>query len=252
MDEKNQEINESNASKRLRMLGENMDERIHSEKDEIKKGNFWHNLWYQQKWTIIICAFLLIVFVIFLTMCIKDKRSEEDILIYYAGPVQVNDTASQNTLTNALEQIAKDNNGNGRCDVQLVSMALYASNQLQNEDGEPFTTTEIGRNAENINTFKNQLMSGEFSIILIDKSLYEEQFKDQFVSLSSLDIDAGEAQYDSCSIYLKKTEFGSYFDAFDKLPNDTLIVVNQKVWNANEDKYNAHIDYLKTLLAYTK
>ena len=45
MEEKQNSVNESNAAKRLRLLGENMDEKIHSEEDEIKKGNFWQNLW---------------------------------------------------------------------------------------------------------------------------------------------------------------------------------------------------------------
>ena len=74
MEENKNSVNESNAAKRLRLLGENMDEKIHSEEDEIKKGNFWQNLWYQHKWTIIICIFFLIA-ALWLTFIIA--RSEQ-------------------------------------------------------------------------------------------------------------------------------------------------------------------------------
>lgn len=252
MEDKNQEINESNASKRLRMLGENMDEKIHSEEDEIKKGSFFSNLWYQHKWTIIITTFLLIVFIIFMVITIKSCKNEPDVNIYYVGPVQINDTVSHSSITNALNQIAKDYNENDKADVQLISGTLYATTQLFDDEGNPFTNNEKGRNAENINTFKEQLMSGDFVVIFIDRALYNEHFKERFVPLADLDIDVGEAQYDSCSFYLKKTEYGSYYNAFDKLPDDTLVVVNQKLWNADEGEYNDQIDYLKTLISYKK
>lgn len=252
MDDKNQEINESNASKRLRMLGENMDEKIHSEDDEIKKGSFFDNLWYQHKWTIIITSFLLIVFLIFMVITIKDCKKEPDVKIYYAGPVQISDTSSHNLITNALTQISKDYNGKGGTIVQLMSETLYASNQMFYEDGTEFSTQEKGYHSANVNSFKQKLMGGEIVVLFIDKELYDEHFKGQFVPLADLGIDAGEAQYDSCSFYLKDTEFGSYYNAFDKLPDDTLVVVNQKLWNADEGEYNDQIDYLKALINFKK
>ncbi len=253
MEEKNQEINESNASKRLRLLGENMDEKIHSEQDEIKKGNFWQNLWYRHKWAIIISLFLVITIVILVAFLIP-KKDEPDILIYYVGPVQVNDSVNQNAITEALEIVVRDYNEDDKASVQLVTGVLYAKNQLFDEKGNPFTTTEVGRNAENINTFKNQLMSGEFSVLLIDKALYEQEFMSTngFKKLSDVGIEANsDVMFDDCSIYLKKTELGKA-QGFEALPDSTLIVVNYKTILADEDEYANHIDYLKQLLAYTK
>lgn len=251
MEENKVEINESNASKRLRMLGQDMDEKIHSEDEEIKKGNFWHNLWYRYKWHIIFLAALILFTVPVIMWCSQGKKDQEDVLIYYVGPVQITDTTQHNSITNAFKELVKDYDGNGKAVVQVASSTLYANNQLVTEDGKPFTTTEIGKNSENINTFKNQLMSGEFAIILIDKSLYEQEFKGQFCVLADLGVDAGGAEYDSNALYLKKTEFGKYYAGLSHLPDDTLIVVNQKLWNSDEDKYESQIDYLKTLVATT-
>lgn len=251
MEEKNQEINESNASKRLRLLGENMDEKIHSTEDEIKKGNFWQNLWYQHKWTIIISLFIVISIVILVAFLIP-KKDEPDILIYYAGPVYLSDSANQSTITSGLEMVAKDYNEDGKASVQLVTGVLYANNQLHDEKGNPFTTTEIGRNRENINTFKNQLMSGEFSVLLIDKALYEQEFmaSNGFKRLSDVGINASsDIMLDECSIYLKKTELGKV-KALENLPDSTLIVVNYKTILADDEEYANHIDYLKEILSY--
>ena len=52
MEENNQdfEIQDSNSAKKLKALGVDMNEKIHSSEDEITKGNLWDNIWYRYKW----------------------------------------------------------------------------------------------------------------------------------------------------------------------------------------------------------
>lgn len=250
---KNQEINESNAAKRLRMLGDNMEENIHSKEQEIKKGNFWHNLWYHHKWAIVFLVLILLTTIPVIIWCSEGvENNKRDALIYYVGPTQISNTASHNSFVETFEEVCTDFDGENGIIVNVESTTLYATNQLFDADGNAFTTAQTGKNAENINNFRNQLMTGEFTLILIDKSLYDEEFKGQFAKLSSLGIDAGNAKYDACSLYLKETEFGSYFNAFNALPDDTLIVINQKNINHKDDDHANHVALLKDIIAYKK
>ncbi|MBR2024275.1 MAG: hypothetical protein IKA02_00530, partial [Clostridia bacterium] len=85
MEEKEFEIQDSNSAKKLKALGVDMNDKIHSEEDEIKKGNLWDNIWYRYKWAIIIGSILLIIGII-LTVQIAQKK-DDDLKIVYAGPV---------------------------------------------------------------------------------------------------------------------------------------------------------------------
>ena len=45
---------ESNEARRQRLLGIENDSKIHDQGLEITKGNFFKNLWYKRKWTVLI------------------------------------------------------------------------------------------------------------------------------------------------------------------------------------------------------
>lgn len=250
---KNQEQNESNVAKRLRMLGENMDENIHSEEQEIKKGNFWHNLWYHHKWVLVFTLLILLTTTPIIVWCAQGvENNKRDVMIYYVGPAQASETGAHSALVDTFETICKDYDGENGVVARVESTLIYASNQLKDEDGNPFTTNEISKNKERLTNFQQLLMSGELTFILIDKSLYKEELEGQFAVLSDLGIDASEAMYDECALYLKKTEFGSYFNAFNALPDDTLIVINQKNINHKDEDHANHVDLLKSLIEYKK
>ena len=248
-----QELNESNAARRLRMMGESMDEKIHSEEEEIKKGNFWDNLWYRYKWVIIIGLFLLATMIFFIATCASTEK--EDIQIVYVGPVQITDAATHAGLQNAFGQILKDYDGDDKKELQIISNVILNSNQYFDEKGKPLPTDEIGRNESNLNTFNQQLMSGDLTFIMMDKGLYEESLKDIFVPLDELFADSGlvvpsEWRYDDCTVYLHKTEFGSYINGLSKLPKDTVVGVIVKTAFANDDEYANHVDFFKELILY--
>ena len=252
MEEKEFEIQDSNSAKKLKALGVDMNDKIHSEEDEIKKGNLWDNIWYRYKWAIIIGSILLIIGII-LTVQIAQKK-DDDLKIVYAGPVYIADAETKNSLTSIFGVLAKDYNDDGELIINITSNVILNSEQITepDEEGRKPNASQVGQNQQLLNTFMQQMQSGDFTIYLVDKGLYEESLKGVFVNLEStlgMDID-DSIMYDEYSVYLRDTEFGKYYKGLNKLPDDTLVLVIQKTVFANDEDYNNSINYLKDLLNF--
>ncbi len=246
------EIQDSNAAKKMKALGLDMNEKIHSEEDEIKKGNLWDNIWYRYKWVIIIGAVLLIIAIVLIVQVAMKKG--DDIKITYAGPTYIGDSETRNSLLNVFSVIAKDYNGDGELIININSNVILNSEQITEEDeeGRKPNASQVGQNQQYLNTFKQQMQSGDFTIYLLDSKLYEESLKGVFVNIEEalgMDID-DSIKYDDYSIYLKDTEFGSYYKGLDKLPDDTLVLVLQKTVFANDKDYENSIEFLKELINF--
>ena len=120
------------------------------------------------------------------------------------------------------------------------------------EEGRKPNASQVGQNQQYLNTFIQQMQSGDFTIYFVDSKLYEESLKGVFVNIEealSMDI-PDEMKYDDYSIYLSKTEFGSYYKGLDTLPDDTIALVLQKTVFADEDDYNNSIEFLKNMINY--
>ena len=252
MEEKDFEIQDSNATKKMKALGVDMNEKIHSKEDEITKGNFWDNIWYRYKWVIIISAILLVIATVLIVQIASKK--DDDIKITYAGPVYIADDETRNSLTSIFSVIAKDYNDDGELIININSNVILNSEQITEEDeeGRKPNASQVGQNQALLNTYMQQMQSGDFTIYLLDRGLYEESLKGVFVNLeevTGMDID-DSIKYDEYSIYLKDTEFGKYYKGLNKLPNDTLVLVLQKTVFADGDDYNNSIEFLKELLAF--
>lgn len=248
----NFEIQDSNSAKKLKALGVDMNEKIHSHEDEIKKGNFWDNIWYRYKWVIIIGSILLLIAVVLIVQIAMKK--DDDIKIAYAGPVYIADAETRNNLANVFSVIAKDYNDDGELIINITSNVILNTKQLEEEDenGRKPNASQVGQNQSLLNTFKQQMQSGDFTIYFIDKGLYEESLKGVFENIEDVlgvDIPDG-VKYDDYAVYLKKTAFGSYYKGLDKLPDDTLVLVLKKNIFTDSDDYLNSIDFLKKLMEF--
>ena len=254
MEEKDFEIQDSNSAKKLKALGVDMSDNIHSAEKEIKEGNFWDNLWYRYKWTIIIGGILLIIAVVLIVQIAS--KTDDDVKLTYAGPTYIADADTRIKLNEAFSAIAKDYNDDGELIVNITSNVILNSVQIVTPDseGRKPNASQVAKNQELLNTFKQQMQSGDFAIYLVDKGLYEESLKGLFVNLEAvtgMEID-DIIKHDDCAVYLKRTEFGKYYKGFDKLPSDTLVLVLQKTVLADEEDYNNSIEFLKEMLSFKK
>lgn len=252
MEEKDFEIQDSNAFKKLKALGEDMNEKIHSEEDEIKKGSLWGNIWYRYKWAIIIGSILLVIAIVLIVQVAIKK--DDDIKIVYAGPTYIADDETKNSLISVFETVAKDYNDDGELIINITSNVILNSVQLteKDEEGRAPNASQIAKNQELLNTFQQQMQSGDFTIYLVDSKLYEESLKGVFVDIekiTGIQID-DSIKYDDYALYLKKTDFGKYYKGLNKLPDDTLVLVLQKTVFADDDDYNNSIEFLKEILTF--
>ena len=155
---------ESNAARRLRLLGIENDSKIHDTKEEITKGNFWSNLWYKRKWTIIISAFFIIMAIILL--CTMIFKKDPDLTIGYIGP----NAEKVSSIQSVLEPLVLDANKNGKQELVINGTKHQTERQL----GKNKTQSAIKANKEAASSFYEGIRLNNFYVVLIDKELYEE------------------------------------------------------------------------------
>lgn len=252
------EIQESNAAKRMKGLGEDMNEKIHSKEDEITKGDFWGNLWYRYKWVIIIGSILLVIAVVLIVQIAMKK--DDDIKIAYAGPEYLAFDSTKSSIESVFSVLATDYNNDGNLIINFNSNVILNSEQVAKKevvneemtDGVAMGADQKYQNQLALNNFSTQMMSGDFAIYLIDPLLYKENFQGLFRNMSeALNMEIPEEiKYDDYAVYLKKTEFGKYYKGLDSVPDDTVVLLLNKTYLADEDEYANSIDFLKKLITF--
>lgn len=195
----------------------------------MKKFLKWlDNFWYHYKWVVLlVVGFGICIGVMTAQFIEKDSF---DAVVLYTGPKlpTANETKDMESAFASL--LPGDYDGDNKKTLSINALFLMTDEQLQNsqyqvdEEGNKayVNTSEMVKTKEN---FSTQIFVGEALVCMLDPAWYDmANSKSAFVALSDFGYsDIGSAQYDENALYLKKTAFGSYFDAFDNLPDDTLI-----------------------------
>lgn len=250
--------NESNAAKRIRLLGIDSEDRIHDGGAEIKKGNFLSNLWYQHKWAIVIGTIFAVVLIVFLVQTLN--KPHIDMRISYVGPEYI-DTDLKNAIDYSFGEFMKDYDGNGEKNISFGFITYQndeqrkaTADQMKQEYG---AIMEGHANYQALETFHAQLLSGMVSFYLLDEALYKEN-DELFLDMSDMlgyepksELMAGES-----GIYLKKTDFYRYIIKTEQgyhlrdLPSDTVICILPKITTVDEKMHKDSIDLLKSVLSF--
>ncbi len=250
MENNENNIQESNSLKKLKMLGESTAEDIHLKSDSEVKGNFWANLWYQHKWAIILGGVALIMLVVLIFMLANDKK--EDVNIIYVGPEPVIHKVGE--MTEKIGLICDDYNGDG--EVVLNFPTIIYQNEAQREklkDTHPEKLITTQANADALGQFQAQLMSGALTIYLLDPELYENSAKSLCVPLSEILGDTSGLKeglvYDDRAISFSKTTFAIRYEEFDVLPADTVMCIVKTV-NTDKELYANSCDLFKSIVEF--
>ncbi|MBO5313581.1 MAG: hypothetical protein J6B29_06400 [Clostridia bacterium] len=253
-----EEINESNAAKRMRLLGIENDDNIHNEEMAIKKGSFFQNLWYQYKWGIIIGAILLAIAIIFIVQMANKPRY--DMYLSYTGPMNV-DIEIRDALEYSFVELMQDYNEDGEKTLNFASIIFQNEEQRKGDPNEVYkkygALMDDYGNSEALQNFHNQRLSGIVVMYLMDQTLYEE-YAASFMKIEDVlgyrpdsSVMAGDN-----AIYLKKTEFykhminteGGY--ALRNLPGDTVICIMPKLTTVDEDLHRDSIKLLEAIVSF--
>ena len=237
------QINESNAAKRLEGLGVSMDENIHLESDKAVKGSFWGNIWYRNKWAIIIGSIMLVtVIVLCFALCGKDTP---ELNVMYVGPTyMVNNAESCAQRLNEIYAEYEDEIGFPT----LVYQSEEERERLKKEAPERLLNESENLNA--LNQFQMQAMGGEIVIYLIDPALYMhlEGACTKISDVLGYEL-SDELMYNDYAVNFSKTDFAKYFDEFDALPENTIVCIVKTAFTSDEN-YSSSCELFKKIVEF--
>ncbi len=255
------EQNESNAARRIRLLGMDEGDKIHDDGAAIKKGDFMANFWYQHKWGFIISVLFIIIGVFFITSIAS--QPDYDMYIAYAGPLYPN-YETHSAIEKAFSDMCKDYNGDGE---KLVN---FASITYQNDEQRKQTAEEMkdnygvvqhtNENYKALTSIQSQMLSGTVAIYLMDEALYK-QYEAGMVKIADLigeDTELGKEVFAGESgVYFKRTDFYYHLYATEwgralkNLPDDTVLCILPQLVTIDEDMYKDSLSLIKSILEFS-
>lgn len=228
--EKNtQEPEESNAARRLRMMGENTD---NTEDDEPLKGSWWENFWYHHKWKVVMVTVL--TFIIGVAVVQFAGQQNPDAYILYGGPLYITPNENQ-AFCDAVESLCPDYNDDGRTYVQLNDMVFMTENQLNEliaaseESGEDVAYDRLA-NAQVQERFTYEVFGGEAAICILAEEQYEEVCgSGGFLELTEIfgEDAVPEGAVDEYGVQLSETKFWKFYGTQEMFPEDTVIALRR-------------------------
>lgn len=209
------------------------EEKLSGEEIAIRHPVFlWlENLWYHYKWTILLCAFALLVVVVCLVQC--TTTPSRDVYITFGGSHTIT-REEQQSIEQLFNDVSKSAFGEESPVVGITSYPFYTEDELRalytdpdtgDFDGAGFNMAK-GKNTENLETLSSYMMTGDCSIWLVNTSVYEAQhMAERAVPLTETFGTTPTGAYDEYAIRLGDTAIYQYYEALQVLPADTLIVL---------------------------
>ncbi len=223
------ETEESNAARRIRMLGQDSDEEQDDEPLEIDR---WGNFWYHHKWKVLIIS----VFTVIIGVAVAQFAGQQnpDVYVIYGGPLYITPNENQK-FCDAVESLCPDYNGDGKTYVQLNDMVFMTENQLNEmiaaneESGEDVAYDRLS-NAQVQERFTYEIFGGEASICILAEEQYEEvRGSGGFLPLAEIfgEDAIPEGAVDDCGVRLNETKFWKFYGTAEMFPEDTVIALRR-------------------------
>ena len=195
---------------------------------KTKIGKWFDNFWYHYKWETIIILFVLIVLAVVIPQSLT--RTKYDTSVLFCGPEFV-DADENAAIESAFRQIMQDYDNDGKKELQLINITAFTTeqaNELVKTGSYTMSVLSPYLQSNVSDSFSTQIFAGEASVCLLDPYWYSVvREEDGFVPLSEILGYTPEKAIDEYSIYLKDTDFGSFFTAFDCLPDDTVLCMRR-------------------------
>ncbi len=258
LEQSGSEINESNAAKRLKLLGDNAEDKIHDDTLAKKKGNFFVELWYRHKWALIVGAVLLFIAIYFIVS--MAMQPSYDMYVSYAGPLYV-DAETKGAVDFAFGKVVKDYNGDGE------KLFNFAGTTYQNEEQRKQSVEDmklsygaIMQTSENVKALTNiqtQIISGTVAIFLMDEALYREYESNMLNLEELLDLELDpKLKVGDSGVYFKKTPFFYHMYAqsegrgLGNLPDDTVLCILPKLTTMEDRLHENSVTLLRDILTF--
>lgn len=241
---------ESNAARRIRLLGIENDDKIHDTSREITKGSFFANLWYKHKWPLIIASFFLVVIISLSATLIYQKVTAPDMRIAYNGPKDLT-KAELEKVNELFSSLVPDHTKNGKVEIEWTKNRYLTDEQFREQnDGKDMTAAQKQANEEALTHIKYMSVSGVYNFILMDTAIFDRTSGDYFPIVELFpENDYSEITYRGCGIYLWKTELARQNpELYSIFPKDTVICI-PKLMSKSRDR---EVALLGAILEYQK
>lgn len=214
-------------------------------------GKKLDNFWYYNKWKILAIVFILFVITVCLIQCATQERYV--VKIVYAGKMASSDLRAEG-IKQAFSDIKPESiNGSVGFDI----MEIYDNKYLQDVNNSVNGATS----ANNYKTFGNLIVTGEYSLLIVDKWIYED-IKGS-VGLRAINEVCGNTVYnseDGFAVKFKDTDFYKANSAvFSGVSDDAVICLciyspyksTMSCASNNQDaEYTAAVEIFKSVLNY--
>lgn len=221
---------------------------------EGKAYKWLDNYWYHYKWPTIIIAFFAVAFLIMgLQTCGMEKT---DVYVIYAGPYRFEDNAVKEAASEIKTAI---NVGvvDKKYTCEIVDHYILSEEQIKAEKqaAEEAGQTDYFYNSqffsEEKQKFEQLIFAGEYSICLLDPSLYESvKESGGFRALSEVFDTVPASAIDEYGIRLADTEFAKYFTHISGLPDDTVLCLRRESTMSFLNRSKAEEQYALNVMAF--
>lgn len=227
------------------------EEKLSENKITLKENKFlkWlDNYWYHYKWPTIAVAFFAIVISVCLIQSITND--EKDILITYAGPTALK-ADEKLDIERVLSEELPEGFGNKGTEGEagLISYIIYSKEQIVDmHSKEEYVDADF--NAKEYSTLNSQYKTGNGSIYLLERWLYDELVAsdtngERLKPLKEIFGYVPECAIDKYAIRLGDTELYKNSPELQVLPADTVIFLHEQIFG--QKKYEKQVEAFKKL-----
>ena len=225
----------------------------------------FENFWYHYKWPTLIIAFFAVFFLIAIAQ--MSSKPKYDAHLLYAGPTYLDGEVVAEILTSvdkAADQAyditdnPADHSGDGllNCDFNKIVYVPTMTAEEYKENDIYFNGVE---NLSARGQFDNLIMIGEYVVLMIDKSLYDETVgTGAFCKLADILGAVPENAYDECGFLLADLPI-CVENGFRQLPDDTVLCCRGKSYINNFNKrvqedslYEAQVELFRQIVSYER
>ena len=211
------------------------DDKLNPAEIEVKGGfiGWLDNFWFYHKWKVIVIAAALLLFIICAAqMC---SNVSDDLTFMYSGSAYLTTVPNyEQMISKFAEVMPEDYNGDGQKLVECAAMNIYSQEQIEARKeavakGEAVAEYNTYINTQEYTSFNRLIQTGEYSLCLIEKWLYDGIADGVFCKLSDTLGYQPEYAIDNYSVYFWDTEFAkANAEVFAAIPNETVICLRMK------------------------
>ena len=208
----------------------------HRDDDKLKGGEIvigggWKskldNFWFYHKWHLLLGAFIALI--LFVCLMQGKENKKDDVTLMFAGPYKLTSTEIASLRMAFIDVMPEDFNHDGDKYTELVMMQLYSDEQEAAIKANPENPPYAGYidqyyNDEQVTSFDNLVMAGEYAVCVLDPWLYERiKSAGGFRTLSDVLGYTPEGAVDEYGVRLIDTDFAKVNPVCALFPEDSVI-----------------------------